>query len=881
MPKIDRKLEENYLDFVIDNIQLRKDELVYLSTITREAVADNKSLRSLNEDYRKRTTPDPQNPYFIRVDLVGGEIRYYGFDGLRQNEKSDAIPVSHAGVDGILVRPSHADGKGYTADYAENLPDLLARTRFIIKNGQIQKISEEIFAEDVEPNRVIASEVLEETIQQTREQKMHPIASTLQPDQFKITREPLTHSLAIQGPPGSGKTAVLLERLSRLAFADEKVRNSGMMLVGPNAAFMEYVSQVLPTLGKSDISLQDVESLSPFAKEATSTKVESEDLIYLKGSSKMQDLALEAVSNLVQVIPNSSLMRVYDLTVTFTPLDSLNIIKDLMENHSDEPYAQKRRIAETRIKNLLAERLVKDWEGAGRNLRTLQGDPAQLISQESAYKTLIRNMFPNQDPLALMIKLRSDASYFYQIATNILELEEIELWINEIGEKNAPISKYDVPIVDYLYQLMVGKHKVWGHIAVDETQDLTEMQLQMISNRIEPNGTFSLAGDLAQATGIQYYDSWDAIAAALNVESDFSKRNLVRSYRVPSEILNYSQQFLESSRVTVDRATPFLDIKDSLQRFVFAQEDIYAEVVSLAQSELELENSVLILIGEQYRSRMNSEKFNLGERSYVRIMDPLEVKGLEFDTVILVDPKGLANSLEWGKSRIARLLYVLTTRSTKKLLLVGTDLNDLQSPIADLEDEEFEVSSELEDSYLTDLGEYAKPVFGESLPSSGEPDLMDRLEKFFPGFKKRVKDEGLFEPVQSASNAIDEFDLELTSDLEIPTQNFGVSDYCRQSDKPEIARIQSDESFNTGSWFFAGLTQTRCYECNSKPQLLFMRHTITTAGSNTHKWGLGCQDCAVVSHGMKYSKEIYSAISKELEIEKSLNHLCLGCGDKA
>jgi len=879
MPKIDKSLEADYLDFVIDNIQLRKDELVYLAEITPQAVGDNKSLRSLNENYRNRTIPDPKNPYFIRVDLVGGEIRYYGFDGLRLNSKSAPILESHVGVDEILVRPSHADGKGYTADYAENLPDLLARTRFMIKNGQIQKISEEIFAEESEPNRVIAAEVLEETIQQTREQKMQPIASTLQPDQFKITREPLTHTLAIQGPPGSGKTAVLLERLSRLAFADEKVRNTGMMLVGPNAAFMEYVSQVLPTLGKSDIALQDIESLSPFAKEVNSQALESEDLIYLKGSTKMLDLALEAVSSLVQVISNPALIRIFDLTITFTPLDSLNVIQDLMENHSDEPYAQKRRIAETRIKNLLAERLVKDWENSGRNLRALQGDPAQLISLESAYKTLIRNMFPNQDPLSLIIKLCGDAAYFYQIASNILQIDEIELWIAEIREKNSAISKYDVPIVDYLYQLMVGKHKVWGHIAVDEAQDLTEMQLQMIANRIDNGGTFSLAGDLAQATGIQYYDSWDAIASALNVESDFSTRNLTRSYRVPAEILSYSQQFLDSSRVSVDRATPFLDVKDSLQRFLFPQEDIFSEVVSLAQGELDQENSVLILIGEQYRSRLNTEEFNLGERSYVKIMDPLEVKGLEFDTVILVDPKGLANSLEWGKSRIARLLYVLTTRSTKKLLLVGTNLDELLKPIDHLDEEEFPDEIQ-ENEQVIDIE--SPTIDGDTLEQLlgiAEPDLMDRLEKFFPGFNDRVAKERGYDPGSQVAIEVEDQDSQLILETDTGEADFGVGDYCRQSEKLEIQRIQSDETFNVGIWFFAGLTQSRCHECNSKPQLLFMTHVATKEGSASHKWGLGCQDCAVVSHGSKYSKDALANISKELEIEKNLKHLCVKCGD--
>ena len=265
----------------------------------------------------------------------------------------------------------------------------------------------------------------------------------------------------------------------------------------------------------------------------------------------------------------------------------------------------------------------------------------------------------------------------------------------------------------------------------------------------------------------------------------------------------------------------------------------------------------------------------------MKVMDPLEVKGLEFDTVIFVDPKGLANSLQWGKSRIARLLYVLTTRSTKKLLLVGTDLDDLQSPIADLEDEEFEVPLETNGNSLGNLPESIEPVLSELLSSDGELDLMDRLENFFPGFKKRVKDERLFESVQYESGLLDDFDLEFTPDQDVPTRKFGVSDYCEQSDKPEIARIQSDEFFNTGTWFFAGLTQIRCHECNSKPQLLFMSHARSQSALGTHKWGLGCQDCAVVSHSSKYSKETFSKISAELEIEKNLIHLCNDCGNKA
>jgi DNA helicase IV len=223
MPQINKESEVAYLGVVHENIKSREEQLEELHKNASAATADSKSQQTLRDFYRNVQVPDPDNPYFVRVDLSNGEIRYYGYQKLRQATNNPPIPQSHVGVDDLLVLSSRSDGKGYTADYPENLPDLVARTRFIIKFGEIVKISEEFFDSSRGENTVIASEIVTESIGQTRNKKMQPISSTLQPDQFQITREPITHSLAIQGPPGSGKTAVLLERLARIAFADEAV----------------------------------------------------------------------------------------------------------------------------------------------------------------------------------------------------------------------------------------------------------------------------------------------------------------------------------------------------------------------------------------------------------------------------------------------------------------------------------------------------------------------------------------------------------------------------------------------------------------------------------------------------------------------------------
>ena len=160
MPQINKESEIAYLGVVHENIKSREEQLEELHKNASAATADSKSQQTLRDFYRNVQVPDPDNPYFVRVDLSNGEIRYYGYQKLRQATNNPPIPQSHVGVDDLLVLSSRSDGKGYTADYPENLPDLVARTRFIIKFGEIVKISEEFFDSSRGENTVIASEIV-------------------------------------------------------------------------------------------------------------------------------------------------------------------------------------------------------------------------------------------------------------------------------------------------------------------------------------------------------------------------------------------------------------------------------------------------------------------------------------------------------------------------------------------------------------------------------------------------------------------------------------------------------------------------------------------------------------------------------------------------
>ena len=850
MTLINHDSEKKYLEHVQTCIELREEELEELHRLASTAVADNKSQQGLRDFYKSAAVPDPDNPYFTRVDIQGGEIRYYGNIRLNTPNKSEPVPPTHEGlVDGLLILSARSDGKGYTADYAENLPDMVARTRFMIVNGKIKKISEEIFNGDRTANSVIASDVVEESIGQTRNKRMQPISSTLQPDQFQITREPLSHSLAIQGPPGSGKTAVLLERLARIAFADESVYKKGMLLIGPNKPFMEYVANVLPTLGETEIALKSIDQLSDLSKKINSSKIESEPLIFLKGSVEMKIVLENLIENQVSMISKSSIMKIEDITIEFSPSDSLRILDSI----KDEIYSsmvQQRRTAENRIRNLLVEKFQAEWVVRRGDLRSLQFDPAPRISQESAFRTIVRNMFPSVDPVGLLVKMKSDANVFIQASKSILTTEDQLIWLDEAELQASQITPADIPMLDYLESLISEPIGRWGHIAIDEAQDLSPMEMAMVSRRLDSQGTLSIAGDLAQATGTQYYESWHNVLLLLEQELEYSQKELHRSYRVPADILTYASQFLARSGVNVPPSEPFLERANSLViKTTGSDQATISEALDLATKIQQDQESVLIIACKSDREILKGHQFADLGNAYVRVMEPTEVKGLEFDAVLILNPERILEDYDWDVSRFARLFYVLTTRSTKRLIMIGQEEALLRAPLSQMEFEEVEVSLEdLNDSIAR--AEHAGKISSESQLSSQTNKTEDN----------------------SPENKI-------VASVTAQMKDISILDICINLN---VSIKQASGEFIEGHWLFAGTSQSRCPECREKPQLVFSKHgaNILNNDPDQHVFAFGCSGCFAVRHYDPEKNGSISNILEELDIPRLLTKMCPACGGK-
>jgi len=679
--EIDKQSESVFLEFVQQNIVAKANELSGAKKSAARAGMTPHSSGAIRRLIESHSLPNLSSPYFMRVDLANGDTYYYGLLNLSEPFESLEIPSSHANVRAssspFLIFSEESDEIGYTALSLDEVADLVARTRFTIRNGEIKELRTEDSGKEIKSKGVIAPEFVEEAISEKRQKYLVPIQGTLQPDQFKISRERVDYTLAIQGPPGSGKTVVLLERLSRVAFANPEIRTKGMLLIGPNAIFLDYISQVLPAKGKTDIELATFEKLVSWKPAYLK---ESEQAKSIKGDTDIAKILEKAVLQSFRVIDKSVKLVIQKISIDFVPMDSILIIKRL--ETLEGTYVTQRGVAENYVRDLLVEKFMAKWREQFGSEKSPKFDPGKLIVESKEFKSILNRIVPNLKPLAMLNKLKTTPSYFYDLAKDILSEEQIELWVSNANTPTQKISESDLPLLDYLEYLISASQRKWGHISIDETQDLTPMQLRCIGLRFGPETTASLTGDLAQATGLFCYENWQDIIEQFNIEMKSKITELTRSYRVPTEILNYANQFLESSGINVSPAVPFLDVPNSLEKVILKEsENFKTAAIKIIEKHLTADLSVLVIASESMKKEISAAQISVPKDSLFRIMGPDEIKGLESDAVVIIDPIDIMFERYDGdpEDHLSRRLYVMCTRSTKKLTLIGESEWDLDN----------------------------------------------------------------------------------------------------------------------------------------------------------------------------------------------------------
>jgi UvrD-like helicase family protein len=493
-----------------------------------------------------------------------------------------------------------------------------------------------------------------EELERSREVYMRDIVATIQADQYRlITRDP-SGVLVVQGGPGTGKTAVGLHRASYLLYSfGERLRR--VLVVGPNPTFMEYVSHVLPSLGEEAVEQRAVgelvEGVAPSGADAS-------DVAVLKGDVRLAHVIARAAELRQEPTPEDLYARFEGALVTVRARE----VRELLDAARVElgfsvPARERFRMNVLRrfyehYGRILGGAAYRDFAEIERALRS-----------DGFLNRWLDRVWPFPAADGLVRSLLTQRARLAEAAEGILSAEEQRLLLGGRRERGA-WSDGDVPLVDEARAVLSGSSPTYGHVIVDEAQDLTPMQLRMIARR-GPSGSITVLGDIAQATGPVQYRSWGEILPYLPRGAEAELEDLRYAYRVPREIMELALPLL--NRIAPDVEAPVAyrsGASTPLFRHVEADRLLAAameEARRLAEEEGLLAVIAPAALVAEAEGLPPASAFDDG----IPLLAPRGAKGLEFDHVIVVEPAAIAEE-EQG----LRGLYVALTRPTRTLVVV-------------------------------------------------------------------------------------------------------------------------------------------------------------------------------------------------------------------
>jgi DNA helicase IV len=525
------------------------------------------------------------------------------------------------------------------------------RRRFRSEQRRIVDISDESLDGTAVEGATVSDFLLEE-LDRRREGRMRDIVATIQSDQYRlITAEP-DGALVVQGGPGTGKTAVGLHRASWLLYTHrDQLRR--VLVVGPNPTFMDYVSHVLPALGEEAVEQRAVTELLDGVEVGHE---DAGDVALLKADPRLSEVVARAVEASVRPTPEELVLYADGVFVSLKERE----VAELLDAALSEGLA----LAQARERFRMAV-LRRFYERYGELL-----GPRALRSFDEIERALRRNGFltkyldrvlPLPRAEKLVARLLMSAAALSEAADGVLDRDEQRLLLRDRPRRSADLrwSDHDLPLLDVARTLIDGAPRTYGHVIVDEAQDLTPMQLLTIARR-SADGSLTLLGDVAQATGPVTYARWQELEPYLPHEAELRIEELRHAYRVPAEIMALALPLLE--RIAPDVEPPLAYRRGGTPpRFVAVGEH---ELMQVAMREAATLDGLLAVIAPRSLAEPCVDLF---DETSVPILTPREAKGLEFDHVVVVEP---ALIVDESGDRGLREVYVALTRPTKTLVVV-------------------------------------------------------------------------------------------------------------------------------------------------------------------------------------------------------------------
>ncbi len=558
---------------------------------------------------------------------------------------------------------------------------LSRRRQFAVRGRTLLGIEDELFGDlsrlDDEHGRgkLKGEGALIAALETARTGRLGDIVATIQGEQDEIIRAPLPGVMVVQGGPGTGKTVVALHRAAYLLYTHRfPLDGQGVLVVGPNRLFLAYIEQVLPSLGEAGVEVATLgDLLSP---SVGLDGLEPQPVARLKGDLVMTDVLRRAVRHRQRALRD-------DLVVGF----GLQRLR-LTVAESEWIIGQARRRYRT---HNAARRFVLDEVFAHLALSAREETSAHAVAERLRWHPDVRAalewMWPLLSPAELVHDLYGSKALLRAAGRGLVPDAEIELLHRERSHHRTVVWKLpDAPILDEARALLgfrpgqrdADAVRTYGHIVVDEAQDLSPMELRMLDRR-SLNGSMTIVGDIAQATSAWAHDDWEEILEHLPQRREPQRRELTIGYRIPTPLMTLAARALT-------RAAPDLIPPESIRQGGDApavirapgEGTLLATAVDAARRELTLigTGNVSLIVPTALTESVHEAlteagmEFGLATRSglnhQLTVVPVGLVKGLEVDSAIVVEPARILVDEAQG----ARSLYVALTRATKRMTLV-------------------------------------------------------------------------------------------------------------------------------------------------------------------------------------------------------------------
>jgi DNA helicase IV len=586
---------------------------------------------------------------------------------------------------------------------------LASRRRYRWTRGRISDYWDEMFTSDgFEGHAALDDQsAFIASLGSNRSPRMRDVLGTIQADQDAIIRAGSRGALLVDGGPGTGKTVVALHRTAYLLYSDPRLghRRGGVLFVGPHQPYLAYVSDVLPSLGEEGVQTCTLRDLLP---EGAAAPSEPDPGVALLKSSADMVKAIEPAVRLYEEAPSKGMtvetqwsdiwLSPADWAEAFGSADSstphneardqvwevllailLDKLEDEYEDEDDDvsvdlvrrSILQNEELVSTFSKawplieptDLVGDlwsvpaylRMCAPWLDPDEVQKLQRADPQAWTVSDLPLLDAARQRLG--DPEASRRKRRQKAAAAAErermadVIDNLLQAEDDNegamILLRGQDLKDALVDETALPTVDP--DLLAGP---FAHIVVDEAQELTDAEWQMLLLRC-PSRSFTIVGDRAQARH-GFTESWQERLERVGIDR-INLASLSINYRTPEEVMAEAEPVIRA--VLPDANVP-TSIRSSDVPVVHGSTSELGPILDTWLAEHA--DGIACVIGA---NGVQDDTFRATSR--VRSLTPELSKGLEFDLVVLIDPESFGEGIEGAVDR-----YVAMTRATQQLVIL-------------------------------------------------------------------------------------------------------------------------------------------------------------------------------------------------------------------